>query len=84
MILYQPEPPGPFMEQKDKSSGNSHVQPKKNAQTTFLKKIKKGEKLLAQRGHLLAIRWCDVRDVYILTSAHNDVMEEMPTSRGTH
>ena len=50
----------------------------------FSKKIKKGEKLVAQRGPLLAIKWCDVRDVFIITTAHDDNTLEMPRSRGAH
>lgn len=50
----------------------------------FSKKLKKGEKLSAQRDHLLAVKWRDVRDVHILTTANNDTMVELPRTRGDH
>lgn len=50
----------------------------------FSQKIKKGEKLVAKRQHMMAIKWRDVRDVYILSSAHDDTMEETPAARGAH
>jgi hypothetical protein len=50
----------------------------------FSEKQKKGEKWTMQRDHLLAIKWCDVRDVYLLSTAHDDQMDETPASRGAH
>lgn len=50
----------------------------------FAKKLKKGEKLSLQREHLLAIKWRDVRDVYMLSTAHDDDMIEVPAARGSH
>jgi hypothetical protein len=47
-------------------------------------KQKKGQKQTTQRDHLLAIKWCDVRDVYLLSTAHDDQMVETPASRGAH
>jgi hypothetical protein len=35
------------------------------------------------RDHLLAIKWKDTRDVFFLTSAHEDEIVEAPLSRGT-
>jgi len=32
----------------------------------------------------LAIKWKNIRDVFILTTAHEDVLVEAPSSRGTH
>jgi hypothetical protein len=32
----------------------------------------------------LAIKWKDVRDVLFLTTAHEDMLVEAPSSRGTH
>jgi len=34
--------------------------------------------------HLLAIKWKDIRDVFILTTGHEDVLIEAPSSRGAH
>jgi len=50
----------------------------------FSGKLKKGEKISCQRDHLLAIKWKDIRDVFILTIAHEDVLVEAPSSRGAH
>ena len=46
----------------------------------FSGKLKKGEKISHQRDHLLAIKWKD----FILTTAHEDVLVEAPSSRGAH
>ena len=35
-----------------------------------------------QRYHLMAIKWKDIRDVYFLTSAHENVPVDAPLSRG--
>jgi hypothetical protein len=32
----------------------------------------------------LAIQWKDIRDVFFLTNAHEDVVFEAPSSRGAH
>jgi len=50
----------------------------------FSGKLKKGEKISRQRNHLLAIKWKDIPDVFILTTAHEYVLVEAPLSRGTH
>jgi len=50
----------------------------------FSGKLKKGEKISRQRDHLLAIKWTDIHDVFFLTTAHEDVLVEAPSSRGTH
>jgi hypothetical protein len=36
------------------------------------------------RDRLLAIKWRDVRDVYILSTAHDDSMVDAPASRRAH
>jgi hypothetical protein len=41
--------------------------------------LKKGEKILRQQDHLLAIKWKDIRDVFYLTAP-----VESPSSRGGH
>jgi len=35
-------------------------------------------------GSLLAIKRKDIRDVFFLTTAHEDVIVEAPSSRGAH
>jgi hypothetical protein len=50
----------------------------------FSGKLKKGEKISRQRNHLLAVRWKDICDVFFLTTAHEDVLVEAPSSRGAH
>jgi hypothetical protein len=50
----------------------------------FPEKQKKGEKWTTQRDHLLAIKWRDVLDVYLLSTAHDDRMVETPASREAH
>jgi hypothetical protein len=36
------------------------------------------------RYHLLVIQWKDIRDVFLITTAHEDVLVEAPLSRGAH
>jgi hypothetical protein len=48
----------------------------------FSEKLKKSEKISHQRDHLLAIKWKDIRDVFFLTTYHEDVLVEAPSSRG--
>lgn len=50
----------------------------------FSQKLKKGDKVSAQRDNLLAIKLRDIRDVHILTTSHEDKMVKMPQSRGAH
>jgi len=47
-------------------------------------KLKKVEKISCQQDHLLAIKWKDIRDVFFLTTAHEDVLVEAPSSRVAH
>jgi hypothetical protein len=37
-----------------------------------------------QRDYRLAIKWRDVQDVYLQSTAHDDQMVETPASRGSH
>jgi hypothetical protein len=50
----------------------------------FSEKLKKGEKISCHRDHILAIKWKDIRDVFFLTTAHEDVLVATPSSRGAH
>jgi hypothetical protein len=50
----------------------------------FSGKLKKGEKISRQRAHLLAVKWKDICDVFILTTAHEEVLVEAPSSRAAH
>jgi hypothetical protein len=50
----------------------------------FSRKLKKGKKISYQWGHLLAFKWKDVCHVLSLTTAHEDVLVEAPSSRGAH
>jgi hypothetical protein len=49
----------------------------------FSGKMKKGKKLSHKLDHHLAIKWKDVQDVPLLTTAHEDVLEAT-SSRGAH
>jgi hypothetical protein len=71
------------VECKHKSSRDHHAKPKRNAKGTFFRETE-GEKWKMQRDHLLAIKWHDVRDVHLLSRAHDDRMVETPASRGAH
>jgi hypothetical protein len=51
---------------------------------TFSKKLKKGEKLSVRRNHLLAIKWSDVRHVYILSTVRGDRMVVATASERAH
>jgi hypothetical protein len=48
---------------------------------TFSKKGKKGGKIMSHRGHLMAIKWRDLWDVYILSTAHDSEVIEVKLSR---
>jgi hypothetical protein len=48
---------------------------------TFLKKLKNGETFSMRRNHLLAIKWCDVLDVY---TVYDDRMIDAPASEEAH
>jgi hypothetical protein len=52
---------------------------KEMCKQAFSGKLKKGEKTSPQRNRLLAIKWGIIRDVLLLTSAHEDVLVEAPT-----
>jgi hypothetical protein len=64
----------------DTVMSNRNEMPKK----AFSGKLKKGEKISRQRDHLLAVKWKDVRDVFFLTTAHEDLLVEATSSRGGH
>ena len=55
---------------------------RKMPKQAFSEKLKKGEKISRQRDHLLAIKWKDIRDVFFLTTAHEDILVAAPSSRG--
>ena len=67
-----------------KAAGTVMFNRKEMPKQAFSGKMKKGEKISRQRDHLLAIKWKDVRDVLLLTTAHEDVFVEAPLSRGAH
>jgi hypothetical protein len=69
---------------KTKAVGTVMSNRKEMPKQTFAKKLKKVEKLSMQRDHLLAIKWRDVRYVYILSTGHDDIMVDAPASRGAH
>jgi len=50
----------------------------------FSGKLKKGKKISRKRDHLLAIKWKDIRDVFIQTTGREDVLVEAPSLRGAH
>lgn len=47
--------------------GNVIPNRKEMPKEIFFKKLKKNEKIVAHRGHLLAIKWRDLQNVYILS-----------------
>ena len=67
---------------KTKAVGTVMSNRKELSKQAFSVKLKKGEKTSRQRDHLLAIKWKDVRDVHFLTTAHEDILVEAPSSRG--
>ena len=69
---------------KTKAVGTVMFNRKEMPKQAFSVKLKKGEKISRQRDHLLAIKWKDVRDVLLLTTAHEDELVEAPSSRGAH
>jgi len=50
----------------------------------FSGKLKKTKKISCQWDPLLTIKWKDIRDVFFLTTANEDVLVEAPLSRGAH
>jgi hypothetical protein len=49
----------------------------------FSAELKKGEKYLP-KGSPLVIHWKGIHDVFFLTTAHENVLLEAPSSRGAH
>jgi len=60
----------PFMELQDKAAGTVMSNIKEMPKQAFSGSLKKGETLSRQQDHLLAIKWRDIRDVFLLTTAH--------------
>jgi hypothetical protein len=50
----------------------------------FSAKSKIGEKISCQQEYLLAFKWKDTRDIFFLTSAHEDEVVEAPMTRTAH
>jgi hypothetical protein len=69
---------------KTKAVGTVMSNRKEMPKKAFSGKLKKGEKISRQRDHLLAVKWKDVRYVFFLTTAHEDLLVEATSSRGTH
>jgi len=69
---------------KTKAVGTVMSNRKEMPKQAFSGKLKKGEKITRQRDHLLAIKWKDIRDFFFLTTAHESVLVEEPSSRGPH
>ena len=60
--------------EKQRSVGTVMSNRKDMPKQAFSEKLKKGKKISCQRDHLLAIKWKDIRDVFFLTTAHEDVL----------
>jgi hypothetical protein len=69
---------------KTKAVGTVMPNRKEMPKKAFSVKLKKGEKISRQRDYLLAVKWKDVRDVFFLTTAHEDQLVEATSSRGAH
>jgi len=69
---------------KTKAVGTVMSNRKEMPKQAFSEKLKKGEIISRQWDHLLAIKWKDIRDVFFLTTAHEDVLAAAPSSRGAH
>ena len=66
---------------KTKAVGTVMSNKKEKPKQAFSGKLKKGKKISRQWNHLLAINWEDIRDVFLLTTAHEDELFEAPSSR---
>jgi len=69
---------------KTKAVGTVMSNRKEMPKQAFSGILKKGEKISRQQEYLLAIKWKDIRDVFFLTTAHEDVLVEAPSSRRAH
>lgn len=58
-----------------KAVGTAIPNRKKMSKETFSVKLKKGERLSAWRDHLLVTKWCDMREIFGLSTVHNDMLE---------
>jgi len=69
---------------KTKAVGTVMSNRKEMPKQVFFGKLKKGKKISCQQDHLLAIKWKNIRDVFFLTNAHENVLVEAPSSKGAH
>ena len=69
---------------KTKAVGTVKSNRKEMPKHAFFEKLKEGEKISRQWDHLLATKWKDIRDVFFLTTAHEDALVAAPSSRGAH
>jgi len=69
---------------KTKAVGTVMSNRKEMPKQAFSGKLKKGEKISRQQDHILAIKWKDICDVFFLTTDHEDVLVDAPSSRGAH
>jgi hypothetical protein len=67
-----------------KGSRHCHDQQKKMPKQAFSKKLKGGEKIVMHRDHLMAMKWRDLQDVYVLSTDHDDKVIKIQLSRGEH
>ena len=67
---------------KTKAVGTVMSNRKEMPKQAFSLKLKKGKKISQQQDHLLAIKWKDIRDIFFLTTAHEDVLVDAPSSIG--
>jgi len=69
---------------KTKAVGTVMSKRKEMPKQAFSGKLKKSEEISRQQHHILDIKWKDIRDVFFLTTAHEDVLVEAPSSMGAH
>jgi hypothetical protein len=69
--------------EKTKAVGTVMSNKKEVPKQTFSGDPKKCEKS-HQRHHLLAIQWKEILDVFFLTTAHENVLVQAPSSRVAH
>jgi hypothetical protein len=69
---------------KTKAVGTVMSKRKEVPKQAFSGKLKKGEKISCQQDHLLAIKWKDICDVLFLTTDHEDILVDTPSSRGAY
>jgi hypothetical protein len=64
-----------------KAVGTVMANRKEMPKEKFSRKLKMHEKLSTQRNHILTIKWCDMRDVYILSTVHDKMVDASPASK---